>query len=268
MWVRSSVLVLMLCLGLVGGAWAQQQGADPEGSVAAYASSEGTIRGAFGPEAAVESRDIFTIVQKGKPIGEAMVVKVGKGYCTLLPKGTLKGTPRVGDVLRFVRHAEMPVDGSESWKTFTAEEFSVSVPAPLQGPESKKGTNDAGNSYLSQTWVCKDLSDGTVYMVDVYHATDFRKLTDGSHWSELSFDESIANMAKALNGKTNWMRKLEGFKFAACDYELTLPEGRLHRGRYFVNHTTVYSAYAITHEKSIPTRAWKFFNSFKITPKE
>lgn len=255
--------LIAIMLVFTATAWAQE--AVTEGTVAAYAASEGTIKGNFARDAALESRDIFTIVQKGRPIGEAMVVKVGNGTCTLLPKGNLKGVPRVGDILRFVRHAELPVDGTESWKTFTTEEFSASVPSPMIALKPRESSSSEGTSKTSG-WMTVDTTDNTAYLVMITHY-NLRKLEAG-RWVPLSFEEALNNFAASRDATVTWTRKVSGLEYPACDFEMEQKDGATVRGRQMLVYTNRYAAMAITKGKSISGRAWKFLNSFKITPKD
>lgn len=256
--------LIAITLVLTVAAWAQDSEV-PEGSVAAYAASEGTKRGSFAQDAAIESRDIFTIVRKGKPIGEAMVVKVGNGTCTLLPKGNLKGTPRAGDVLRFVRRAEMPVDGTESWKTSTAEEFSASVPSPMMALAPREGSNSQGTC-KALARATSDPSDSTIHLVIIMRY-NLRKLEAGHRWVELSFEEAVNSLAASRGATVAWTRKVSGLEYPACDFEMQEKDATTARGRQMRVHTNVYAAIAVSRGKSISARAWKFLNSFKIAPK-
>lgn len=259
------LIVFMLAMTLT--AWGQEGSSGPDGSVSSYTASEGTMRGAFAPDAAIESRDIFTIVQKGQPIGEAMVIKVGsKGDCTLLPKGNLKGTPRTGDILRFARHAEKPVDGTESWSTFTAPEFSVSVPTPMVGPTVKTGSGNQG-SYTAQVWMSVDASDDTAYIVGISRYR-LNPLGNDQRWVQRSLETYMQEYAQQQGGTLRWTRPVRGEQNPACDFEMLLKDGATMRGRQILFHTNLYMAIASSKSKSISSRSWRFVNSFKITPKD
>jgi hypothetical protein len=261
--MKTLVLSFLVLLTTISFALADE----PEGSIATFNPSMGTIQGSFGPDAEVENRDIFTIIQRGKAIGEAMVIKVDKGGVTLLPKN-VKGTPRRGDTLKFARHAEVPLDGTEGWKTFTTPEFSVDLPTRPVGPQTHSGTNPQGLPVTATVWLSGDESDQTAYAVEIDHV-QLRSSGD-TRWEDAqsSMDFAVNSFASHEGGKVNWSRGCTVNGLAGREFELTTQKGYTIRGRIVGLHTTFYLAYAVAQGKGVSSRANHFLGSFKVTPRE
>lgn len=240
----------------------------PEGTISVYNASQGTIQARFAGNATIEARDIFTILQRGTVIGEAMVIKSDKGVITLLPK-KVKGTPKSGDQLKFSRHAEVPLDGTEGWKPYKAGEFSVVLPSQPVGPKTENTTSGEGNPVVRQEWAAVDQQDQTVYIIMVERFVSLHKLGANERWAdaESSMDYSLKNMASAKGGKLDYARRVELGKIPGREFEVSYPDGLKMRGRIFAANLTFYLFSAVTKDKAPSVRSLKFLNSVQLNVK-
>lgn len=267
--MKKFLLTLILVLSLTLPALSEPT--DPistDGTIAAYNASQGTISARFMPGAPLEMRDIYAVLRKGKPVGEAMIIKIDGDRATLLPK-KMQGTPKMGDVLRFSRHVEIPLDGTEGWKVFNGPEFSVSFPTPPVGPKSATVPGDRGSTATITEWASADVGDQMAYVVgvEVFHLT---KLGDNERWgdAEESLNHTLAALERSQNAKVNWSRRINQGKIPGREFEFSGAEGMVIRGRLFAVRATYYYAMAVARDKGVTSRSWKFLNSFKVTPKE
>lgn len=264
--MKKAILILALVL-LHLARLATADEAAIEGRVSVYRSSEGVIHARFMPGAEIDLRDVFTVAQRGKVIGEAMVVKVNGDHVTLLLKGVFKGTPKVGDIVRFARHAEMPLDGTESWKRYESPDkrFSVIVPSPPAASASRRDTSDGPVEITSYTTL--DPSDRTLYKVSIEVYRRLKKLGENRRYAdtETQLNYFIKLMSEQKKAKVRWSRRVDQGKLPGREFEME-ETGLVLRGRIYWLDATIYYAMAITEGSGVSSRAVKFLNSFKINP--
>ena len=160
---RISLMVMLACWCLLVPGWAQ------EGELRIQAvRADGMFVVAMPEGGQAQARDVFTVTRGGKRLGEAMVVTVKKGSLILMPKASFKGSPRVGDLLAFARHADVPLDDTAKWVRYKAPDgaYSILLPSLPRPSEIKTEQMTVSSGPMTRTlFSIVDREQGMMYQV-------------------------------------------------------------------------------------------------------
>ncbi|MBM3464147.1 MAG: hypothetical protein FJX76_18785 [Armatimonadetes bacterium] len=116
-------------------------------------------------------RDVYRVFRNGKPIGEAMALRVTGDKAILVAKPTLNGSMARGDFIEFLRSAPPPPSVSQADLDRLAQQNrehnarTVNDPIPVYTPESRPATIDSdlqiGNQLKIGPWTMSENSSSS-----------------------------------------------------------------------------------------------------------